>query len=256
MFYVLSKLLDSFASPIGLGLLLFVLFFYFRKRKHAIYLLFICFLTIYLFSLPIVSNALWRGLEASAVRRSPPSPPYDVVVILGGMIDDAASASRAHPEYNENIDRLIRGADLLRRNDAHDALLSGDGEHPGRGPAEATQLADQLVDWGIAKERLYTETQSRNTHENALYGAAIIRQHGWQRVLLVTSAFHMQRALGCFAKQGIFPDAAPADFRGAHLALGGAFFLPRGSALADSSGAWREFVGRIVYRIMGYSIAV
>ncbi len=135
-------------------------------------------------------------------------------------------------------------------------LSGGDGHRPWAGIAEAEQLRTQLIDWGIAPDRLVTEARSRNTHENAVFSATIIRQHGWKRILLVTSAFHMQRALGCFAKEGILADAAPADFHGARIALSGDFFLPRGTALAESSAAWRELVGRIVYRLVGYSVAV
>jgi uncharacterized SAM-binding protein YcdF (DUF218 family) len=108
-----------------------------------------------------------------------------------------------------------------------------------------------MRDQGIAPDRLVLEEKSRNTRENAVQSAAIIAAHGWKRVLLLTSAWHAPRALGCFHAAGLSPDLLTVDH---HAGSGGAgAWLPRASSLAASTDALREFVGRLVYRAMGYA---
>jgi len=95
------------------------------------------------------------------------------------------------------------------------------------------------------------ESRSRNTRENALESAPIIAAHGWKRVLLLTSAWHAPRALGCFHAVGLSPDLLPVDHRSGR---GGTFvWLPRAGALAGSTDALREMAGGLVYRTMGYA---
>jgi uncharacterized SAM-binding protein YcdF (DUF218 family) len=121
--------------------------------------------------------------------------------------------------------------------------------HPGEAP-EAEVLAEWLRQQGVEPERIFLETQSRNTRENALFSAPIITAHGWKRVLLVTSAWHAPRALGCFRAVGLAPDLLPVDHRGVGQGLG---WLPRAGALSASTDALRELLGGLVYRAMGYT---
>ena len=77
----------------------------------------------------------------------------------------------------------------------------------------------------------------------------MISERGWHDVLLVTSAMHMPRALGCFRRAGVAPDALPVDHRAGDGRSPG--WLPRSSALEKSTLVLRELFGRIVYRAMG-----
>jgi uncharacterized SAM-binding protein YcdF (DUF218 family) len=94
------------------------------------------------------------------------------------------------------------------------------------------------------------ETASRNTHENAVESARIVAARGWRSLLLVTSAAHMERALGCFRKAGLAPDALPVDWRGERDRDA---WLPRAGSLKATEDALRELTGRVVYRLMGYT---
>jgi uncharacterized SAM-binding protein YcdF (DUF218 family) len=96
------------------------------------------------------------------------------------------------------------------------------------------------------------EGASRNTHENAVECAKIARERGWTRLLLVTSARHMKRAAGCFRAEGLAFDALPVDHR-SHAR--GVTLSPRSGSLDLSTDALREYAGRIVYRVRGYSVA-
>jgi len=124
--------------------------------------------------------------------------------------------------------------------------------HPVPGAlTEPELLAGALERWGIEPARIVVETRSRNTHENAAESARIAAERGWRSLLLVTSAGHMERALGCFRKAGLTPDTMPVDYRGDPDSSGSAW-IPRALFLALSADALREFAGRGVYRLIGY----
>lgn len=105
-------------------------------------------------------------------------------------------------------------------------------------------MNDLLVEWGLPREVILTEPTSRNTRENALRAAAIIRDRGWERVLLVTSATHMRRAVEAFQAVGIAVIPSPTDFATREpLAIDLLDFLPDAEALLGVSKALREVLG-------------
>ena len=117
----------------------------------------------------------------------------------------------------------------------------------GENPAEmVARLAAKLVSWGVPPAQVVVEASSRNTRENAIECSRIAAAHGWRTLLVVTSAAHAPRALGCFRAVGLEPDLLPVDFRaGDGRNLG---WLPRAVALQRSTAALRELAGRVVYR--------
>src|SRR5206468_4076518 len=94
---------------------------------------------------------------------------------------------------------------------------------------------------------------ARNTHENAVNVKKIADERGWKSVLMITSAFHMRRALECFNAEGLSVDTLVVDRRSADPARVSAHWLPRADALAESTAAIREWFGRWVYRARGYA---
>jgi uncharacterized SAM-binding protein YcdF (DUF218 family) len=253
LFFLLSKTLDVLATPIAWVVLL-VLFGLTRRgarfRRAAPAL---AVFVLLLFSFEPVSNALFRSLEDPPLRTVQPDLTYDVVILLGGIDNDKVAGTWGERAYNDNNERLLETFDLLRIGKARNAIVSGGVPGADRQEMnEATVLVDQLVAWGISKDRLVVEGQARNTHENATLSAAIVRARGWTRVLVVTSAFHMPRAYGCFRAEGLAVDALPVDFR----SYGGAYrgeLIPRADHLAESTAALREWLGRLVYRLRGYT---
>jgi uncharacterized SAM-binding protein YcdF (DUF218 family) len=200
-----------------------------------------------------VSVQLYALLERRATDTFRPDPPYDVVIVLGGIVSDAAWRPGDALELGPAADRLVRAEELLRAGQARDVLLSGGNVFPAPDqPPEAERLAAWLRDAGIAPERIVVEGRSRNTRENALESAAVVAGHPrWKRILLLTSAWHAPRALGCYRAAGLSPDLLTVDHRGrtpAHFTWG-----PRARALADSTDALRELAGGLVYRAAGYT---
>lgn len=276
MFFVLSKLLDVLLSPLSwaMGLVALGLFRQVPAPLRGLlsrlpasplamaarawrWLPAAGLGVLYLFSIEPVSNALWKALEAPPLTSIKPDVVYDAVIVLGGMIDDRAMAEYGRTEFNENVDRLLAGRDLLAENKARYVLLSGgDGNPQGGEHPEAQVLQRQLIAWGVDPARIVIEDRSRNTRENAVESARIVRERGWRSLLLVTSAFHMPRSLGCFRAVGLEPDTLSVDFRASTLQLAPASFLPRAGALDASTAALREFFGRVVYRARGFAAPV
>jgi uncharacterized SAM-binding protein YcdF (DUF218 family) len=255
MFLLLSKALDLLAAPLTWALLLALPSVIGQERRpgRARALLALGMAQLLVFSCEIVSSRLFASLEHGAQSSYRAEESYDAVVVLGGILDAGAQTS-GELEVNEAAERILRAADLLRAERARFVLLSGGIAFPRPGELpEAEILARWLAGQGIARERMVVEPRSRNTRENAVESAAIIRSRGWRKVLVITSAWHAPRALGCFRAVGLDPDVLPVDFRAGRAPPLG--WLPRASALSASTDALREALGRIVYRLVGYSRA-
>ena len=97
------------------------------------------------------------------------------------------------------------------------------------------------------------EDQARNTRENAIYSAKIVKQRGWQKVLVVTSAFHMKRSTECFNAVDIDFDTYAVDYRATQSPR--TWLQPRTHFFFVSSAMLRELFGRFIYRLQGYSRA-
>lgn len=257
MFFLLSKILDVALSPLAWAMVLLAWALLSRRRtrrarRRRRALVGLALGTLWLFSLEPVAELMWRGLEEAAPRTYAPGQVYDAVVMLGGVVE-GSSASRGSLQLNDNVERLLTTYDLLRRGRARLAVISGGSILAGEdGPSEAAVVALQLEDWGIEPDRVVVELEARNTRENAVFVERIVRQRGLGRVLVVTSAFHMARALDCFRAVGLEVDALPVDYRTGTGPLSGSWILPRARALSHSAAALRELSGRFIYRVRGF----
>lgn len=259
MFFFLSKTLDLALSPLTwvMALLFAGLLIAIRwPHRRALWRssLALGLVTLYVFSLAPVAHGLTRGLEASAVDTWRPEQTYDVVVLLGGAVNLLATEPDGKRSFNDNVERLHATYDLLRTGKARHAILSGGVIHGGDPVSEAGVLGAQLVDWGIAPERLVIEDRARNTRENALFTREILEERGWKSVVIVTSAFHMQRSAGCFRAVGLPFDTLAVDRRAYAPDRASLNLLPRAHYLDMSADAIREWAGRLVYRWRGYSV--
>ena len=259
MFFFLSKVLDVFLSPYTWGLFLLAAAVPWRarsarrwRRRRNFGAVGLGFLL--LVSLPPVANALMWRLEHSSTSTYRPEVTYDAVVLLGGIVDEEVAAATLLPSYNDNVERLVVTYQLLHHDKARVAILSS-GTINKRLAAfsETAVLARQLEEWGIAKDRIIIEDRALNTRDNAVYSQQIARERGFERVVIVTSAFHMVRAAECFAAVGMQVDTLSVDYRAHPNAVGAlADWLPRARELATTSGVLREMFGRLVYRVQGF----
>jgi uncharacterized SAM-binding protein YcdF (DUF218 family) len=252
VFLALSKLLDWFLSPLSWALLLLVLAAVFRRRARLAWALAaVGFAALVVFSNDRVANSLQRLGERGVRSSFRADVVYDAVVVLGGIVDPAASRTSGETQLDEAADRLLRAYELLRAGRARFVLISAGVRDLPRGDLpEADRLAGKLVQWGIPPGQVVAEGSSRNTRENAIESSRIAAARGWKTLLVVTSAIHAPRALGCFRAVGVEPDVLPVDFRVRDREAG---WLPRAQALSRSAEVLRELAGRVVYRAAGYA---
>jgi uncharacterized SAM-binding protein YcdF (DUF218 family) len=183
--------------------------------------------------------------------------PVDGIVVLGGAVDTLVSGGRGVTALNEAAERLTAGAALAKRfPDARLVFSGGSGEFVFDGTTEAAGAKRLFARLGIAPERLVLEDRSRNTAENAVFTRDLLRPAPGERWLLVTSAFHMPRAVGCFRAVGFEVLPWPVDYRTA----GGDDlwrFFPRASqGLRRVDLAAKEWAGLLAYYVTGRTTAL
>jgi uncharacterized SAM-binding protein YcdF (DUF218 family) len=203
----------------------------------------------------IATPAAARWLRGSLEARFDPALPSErptaaAIVVLGGGI-----APQAPPRAGANLtaagDRLWYGAQLYRADKAPRVITTGANPYPGHGPTAAEAGAERLAALGVPRARI-TGVSSTNTHTDAL-GVSRVLSRGGEPVLLVTSAFHMPRALATFRAAGIAAVPAPTDFLVTSAAPAGAYrWLPSGEAFYESGQAMHEYVGLLYYRLRGW----
>ena len=247
MAYLLSKLLPLAVLPLGLSLILLVVGLIGRWRWPVIASL----LLMWVFSLGLVSQGLWRWLEAPWQRRAATAAPRaDAIVVLSGGRHPAPGAARVSEWHDP--DRFLAGLDLYRAGKSPRLLFTGGASpfRPGQ-PPEGQRYLQEARQLGIPAAAMASTPPVVNTAEEA----AAIRQllPARARILLVTSAFHMRRAQRLFERQGLKVLPFPVDFQARGRWAGPLWrdptqWLPSARALDDSSRALRELLGRLVYR--------
>jgi len=217
MFFTLSKLLGFFALPsnalISIGLVGLVLLCT-RYTRLASWLIVTSLVLIAVAGLSPLGNALILPLEQrfpawDASRGAP-----EGIILLGGMISPDVSSARDTVALNEAAERITATAELARRYpDARIVMTGGSGALIFDEGAEAIFAVRQLEALGVGYERITAEEQSRNTVENAVFSRLVANPKPGERWLLVTSAYHMPRAMGVFRAAGFPVEAYPVDWR-------------------------------------------
>ncbi len=117
-------------------------------------------------------------------------------------------------------------------------------------------MAKLLQLMGVPENAILIEKSSRNTHENILNSMELLRELSTEGelpekpVLLVSSAWHLPRALAICTKQGLSVRAFSVDSQAEPLLLPADLF-PDAWALHRSTRLFREWLGLIAYRLLG-----
>jgi uncharacterized SAM-binding protein YcdF (DUF218 family) len=113
--------------------------------------------------------------------------------------------------------------------------------------SEAEAMRSVLKELGVPEEAVLTEDESRNTRENAAFTRRVLDERGFKKILLVTSALHMQRAMKTFRSVCAEVIPAPTDFEvETERSLTLLDWLPDAGALEGSTRAFKEIVGSLV----------
>ncbi len=118
-------------------------------------------------------------------------------------------------------------------------------------PTEAPIAVKELEALGVPHDRITAEEQSRNTVENAVFSRLVAQPKPGERWLLVTSAFHMPRAIAAFRAAGFTVEAYPVDWRTRGPIDATRPFAALTDGLAMTDVAVHEWIGLLVYRLTG-----
>jgi uncharacterized SAM-binding protein YcdF (DUF218 family) len=256
MFFTISKVLGFFANPsdliVSIGFVGFILLAT-RWSRAGRWLIAICFVALAVLGLSPIGNTLMVLLEQRFPRWDASRGPPDGIVVLGGAISPDVSAARDEVVLNESAERLTVVAELARRYPDARILFSGGSGELIAGESEAPFALRLFQSFAIARDRVLLEDRARNTFENALYSKQLARPMPGERWLLVTSAYHLPRAVGVFRKVGFPVEPYPVDWRtrGSKDALRP--FASVGDGLRRVDTAMREWVGLAAYWISGRS---
>ncbi|GAB2767658.1 YdcF family protein [Rhabdobacter roseus] len=256
MFFFLSKALDFLVLPLSIVFLLLIFALLTRHRTYRRRAVLAAILLLYLLSNSYLVNWAYRAWEYAPVNLQEVPQTYDVGVVLTGGMISVPSLDADHPGLGDHADRFLQAYLLYKAGKIRKILISGTDAAPvvARNLSDGQQASALLTQWGVPHEDIIVELKSRNTRENALFSAAILRdQFPGGRYLLITSAFHMRRSVGCFQKAGLDVGTFPADF------YGGAFspsvkqlLVPEARVFGYAELLWHEWIGFVVYKLVGY----
>ena len=243
MIYI-NKILLIIFSPFGLTIVL--LLFGILRKKILPSLLALLLLT--LLSLPLVSNQLIKSLERNYSVISPNElDTADTVVVLSGMLQTIKQDSMIHYEFSGAVDRIFAGINLLKMGKAQKIILTR-GKLPwNKGVPEGDYLAEFLQSQGIDPNRILLTEIVQNTNDEAKAISKMLPKTS--KVILITSAFHMQRAEKVFQNQNLKIIPYAVDFRSSAKDIDVLDFLPQANAFKNSSFYFREIIGRLYYSL-------
>jgi uncharacterized SAM-binding protein YcdF (DUF218 family) len=256
MFFILSKTLGFFALPSNLLIMLAIagtvlLFTRFARLGRG--LLVASMLAIIVVGISPLGRVLFYTLETRFPAWRPTAEPPTGFIVLGGAVDPDVSAAHDQIALTDAAERLTVVADLARRYPGSCIIFSGGNGSLFGGTSEADYVDKLFTSFGMAPGRVETEARSRNTLENAQYSKAIAAPKPGERWVLITSAYHMPRAIAAFRNVGFEVEALPVDWQ---FATRDDLYWPFRSFLAGlalTDGAAREFVGLVIYRLTGHS---
>jgi len=251
------KFISPLAHPLGLCWLLLIALAvgHARRRQGGRAALFgLAAALLWLISQPPIVDPLLGRLERPWWEHTlEHAPEADAVIVLGGGWR-LSPPEHWHLDLTEAGDRLITGAELCRRGRARVLVLGGDSVPPGRGAAPESELVARWVtDWSLGHPEVVSLGPVFSTREEAVGARALVESRRWKRLLLVTSAFHMRRAVATFEKAGVTVIPVACDFRfdrfGAAHRPWNAF--PSDEAVNQLQLWWHEQVGWYAYRAFG-----
>lgn len=257
MFFVLAKILWFLAQPsslIAIAILAGALLAATAWKRLARALLLGGVLALGLAGLLPFGDILIRPLEGRFPRADLDRDParFAGVIVLGGAEDNRAIGRRELAALNEAAERFTEGVALLRRlPQARLVFTGGSGAILRQEQPEAVAAGRLFEALGVPSERIVLEAKSRDTWENALFTHRLLQPKPGERWLLVTTAWHMPRAMACFRQAGFAVEAWPVDYRTPEkLQLTRLHTsIPEGLRRVDF--ATREYVGLVLYYLTG-----
>ena len=242
----LQKFLPILFFPITIIALFLISAIWSKKRALIIFALSFLLIT----SLPIVSKNLQHLIEYPATRQDLNAiKSADAIVVLGGFISRVQSSNGPVLEWGRAA-RFFAGIDLIESNKAPYLIFTNEKLPwmPDTVPV-GQYLSKYATKMGVNSRQILITSNVQNTEEEALAVGELAKQYGLRKIILVTSAFHMQRASQQFEAHGFKVIPYPVDFSSNADQINVLDFIPNAGAMASTEDALKEFLARAYYRL-------
>jgi uncharacterized SAM-binding protein YcdF (DUF218 family) len=254
MFFILSKTLSYLILPFTAICLLFIASAVAKNGRWKKRLFRTAFIALIFFSNPFIANETMRAWEIPATPYSQMRPHKLAIVLTGSTIPNLKPSDRVY--FTRGADRVTHTVQLYKLGLIEKILISGGvGSLSGSDEPEANKFRSAMTMMGVPAEVISIENETRNTAESAIAVVPLLKQNGFvpKDCVLITSSFHMRRSLACYRKAGVDLDAFTTDFF-AHERLFylDELFVPQLDAMIIWNKLFKEWVGMIAYKVMGY----
>jgi uncharacterized SAM-binding protein YcdF (DUF218 family) len=253
MFFFLSKTVGKLIDPFNLAVMLLMAAWILRRLNRTprlrLGLAITAAVVLLIFSNGVVANLLLAPLETKYPRPKNMKPPAAIVMLSGVL--SRSQVGDSYFEFNAHADRFIEILRLANRFPKATLIFTGGPGALNRGSLGEARILGQLTqELGIKKERILLDKLSRNTYENAKETAVFLKTKNSGSTILITSAFHLPRAVACFKKQGI--EVVPWGVDYLRTANGPSAWIPSLWSLHRSYKAIKEYVGMLAYDVVGF----
>jgi uncharacterized SAM-binding protein YcdF (DUF218 family) len=250
MFFVVSKVLLSLVlPPSGILILIAAGFVIVRQKRIAGWILIVSgVLILYGLSIDPVSDLLIIPLETSNSPLNDSSVPADAIVVLAGGVRDLSWLGLEPEPSALSLQRVVKGVLLYRAQRRPLIIAGGAGSLIHSEIPEAGAMERAAAGLGVPEKDIVIENKSRNTLESAKAVRGLLKGN---RIILVTSAFHMKRSVALFKMQGFDVIPAPAGYLAMHQPVSLFSFIPSTRSLSTSAVALSEYISFEWYSMTG-----
>ena len=256
MFFEISKFLNFFISPVTWIILLLIGAFVCKNKKLRKTCLFGSIAVFIIFTNSVlVGYVKSQTIKEYCQANIDTTKQYRLAIVMGGFASINKQTGQLQYEQ-DRADRLWEAVRLWRKGTVEQILITGDPSSviEKDGTSTASQFLQYMNEMQIPQSVFVLEQQALNSTENARYTAALLKQMNVPDTacVLITSATHMKRSLKCFAQEGLYPDYLPVHTQFLTTTINHKDFYPSWKAAVEWQELLNEWIGEIIYRVMGY----
>ena len=251
--FTLEKTLQALLAPAGLlwvGLFLCTYFCLLNRQGFPAFLSFLCWLLLTVSGNAIVAALMVNALQGQYSDFHPDQlEPLDVIIVLGGGL---MTLPDGRPQINDAGDRAMQAFLLFQKGKVDRILCSGTSGLPlleGKELDPGEALSQLLISMGVPEEKI-TIIGGRNTFGEMQAWDQWIQDNNAsaQRKGIVTSAWHMPRAIRLASSVGIDAEPIPADFHGTQLQQSPTLIIPSSGNMRKVRACLKEWLAGLVGR--------
>lgn len=255
MFFVLSKLVYWLVMPTGLIAWTILSSFVIKNKRYASIARKASVGMFCIFTNPLLAQWAINAWEPEPIPYATMPKDYAYAIVLSGITHpDRPPFDRV--QFNKGADRIVHAVDLYTIGVVKKILITGgSGVLTFEGKKESLKLRDFAIQRGVSRRDIIVEDQSRNTYENAILSKKMLSdvEAKSNKMLLITSAFHMPRAYLCFKKAGMNVTPFPTDYYGGPIRMTpDEIIIPSIRGLQIWTILTKEWLGILAYQVAGY----